>query len=66
VINAPSAVGKLMLELGVLPGQLLVLKVIWVKHILKPFLEAVNIAQRQKWLTVKRWMDFFSVIILYD
>jgi len=70
VINAPSVVGKLMLELGVLPGLLLVVnaqvKVIGVKHVLIPFLEAVNIARRQKWLTVRRWMDFFLAMILYD
>jgi len=59
-----------MLELGVLPGLLLVLnakvKVIEVRHVLISFLEAVNIAQRQKWLTARRRMDFFVAMILYD
>jgi len=55
VISAPSAIGELMLELGVLSGLLLVLnvkvKVIEVKHVPIQSLEVVNIAQRQKWLT---------------
>jgi len=60
----------LMLALGILPDLLLVLnvkvKVTGVRYVLVKFLEVVNIAQRQKWLTVKKWVDFFLVTILYD
>jgi len=49
-ISAPSAAGRLMLELSVLPGLLLVLnvkvKVIGVNYVLIPFLEAVNISSK--------------------
>jgi len=59
-----------MLELGVLSGLLLVLnakvKVIEVRHVLILFLEAVNIVQKQKWLTARRRMDFFLAMILYE